>query len=1175
MVIIDNKFYKVNNNEYCKLIHKEYNNLKMIETLDIHERLIGFICKCMEIYKDIQQRETQNKNILSRFFSFNTTHGGFIPINLIPHIDNIYIHSTETHIQNITENNDRFKNNKIQFLFSSNRNEIQDTFQHLLTDNCNFYDIIYIEKLEHPLSYYLDLISSKQYIIICNEKGSLDINEYNIFNLSDTNIHIYICNQLITNFNDCFKYYINKENPQILSFNNLINLCIMVKNGGPQFEKMLIDNLHIIDKWTILDTGSTDNTINIINSVLVGKKYGNLYEEPFINFRDSRNRLLDLAGTSCKYNLMLDDTYVICGKLYNFLNLVRSDQYASSFTLMIRSDDTMYGSNRVIKSNTNLRYIYKIHEVINDKGNLNVVIPEDVSYIEDRRFDYMEKRTYDRKELDLKLLFEEVEDDPNEPRTYYYLAQTYNCLENYEKAFYYFMKRCEFTNAGFIQERVDAAFEAARIANFKLNKSWDFCEKLYVDAFEIDKTRPESLYFIGIHYYLENNFNKAYTYFKQSFEIGFPLHCQYSLKPTLSFHFLPKFLTRVCYYIEDYILGEKASEYFLLNNNKSAEDYEEILSWYNIFKKLNQVSGNKTPTITDKNIFCFVADGGFHPWSGSNILTTGVGGSETYIIEMARYIKLNSNFDVYVFCNTPNEKDEDFEGVHYKHLNHYYKFINTYYVKHCIISRFSEYLPVTFKGFTENVYFVIHDLTPSGIVIPKDNKLKNIFCLTEWHVKYFTSMFTDLSNITVPFYYGIDNRFKLSNSQTNEISKIKNKFIYSSFPNRGLLQLLKMWPTIYEKYPDSTLHIYSDVNNKWSNDVEPEKMALIKNLLLQYNYTQNGYGIYYHGWVKKTELSNAWITSDIWFYPCTFMETFCLTALEAASSKTLCVTNNLAALENTVGNRGIIISGDPTTQEWQNQALYQLFHIMDERNIEQKNKIIDINYKWATTLSWENQANNMLQEYIYPNDKIEYKGMYNWTHNLPPGGKDIFLKIISHFNNNYIKCKFGKQISILEIGTYTGTSLIEMVKLIPNSVGLGVDMWTNYNENELLNVIDNYGVKTSFYNNIKNSGLDNRIKGLQIDSTTALIEFVRDNKKFDFIYIDGSHLLLDCYTDLVLSWQILEQNGIIAIDDYTYNTDNQNILLSPYEGVNHFLKVFKGKYKILEIGYRIFLEKVY
>ncbi len=37
-------------------------------------------------------------------------------------------------------------------------------------------------------------------------------------------------------------------------------------------------------------------------------------------------------------------------------------------------------------------------------------------------------------------------------------------------------------------------------------------------------------------------------------------------------------------------------------------------------------------------------------------------------------------------------------------------------------------------------------------------------------------------------------------------------------------------------------------------------------------------------------LEDAWKTADIWFYPCTFMETFCLTALEAAKSKTFVIT---------------------------------------------------------------------------------------------------------------------------------------------------------------------------------------------------------------------------------------------------------------------------------------------
>ena len=56
---------------------------------------------------------------------------------------------------------------------------------------------------------------------------------------------------------------------------------------------------------------------------------------------------------------------------------------------------------------------------------------------------------------------------------------------------------------------------------------------------------------------------------------------------------------------------------------------------------------------------------------------------------------------------------------------------------------------------------------------------------------------------------------------------------------------------------------------------------------------------------------------------------------------------------------------------------------------------------------------------------------------------------------------------ILEIGTYAGMSLIELVRNIPNSKGIGVDMWSNYNENKLLENIDALQVEQSFYKNIK------------------------------------------------------------------------------------------------------------
>jgi predicted O-methyltransferase YrrM len=1125
-ISIDRVIFQVEENEFEKYEIEKFCNLKLYKDIGEQERLIGLL-------NDLST-DLGIKNLIC----IDTTHGGFIPIkcSYVYENVNIYLNNDSNiktnirtqNIQNIHFPND-IDNNSIMFISKSNIN-------------------IYI---------YSNIILSIT---------PLNLDNYFIYRLSNTKYFLYISKDMNDFFIKNFWYYISDD---LLEYDNLINLCIMVKNGGEQFEKMLLDNIEQFDRWTILDTGSTDNTINIINKVLVGKKKGNLYQEPFINFRDSRNRLLDLAGTQCKFNTMLDDTYVIQGDLRSFLNEVRGDIYSDSFTLFIQSDDTSYGSNRIIKSLTGLRYVHKIHEVITDRNNINIVIPINISKIEDRRFDYTEKRTMERKQLDLKLLYEEVEDDPNNPRSYYYLAQTYNILEDYEKAFYYFNKRCEYINSGFLQERYDAAFEAARMANFKLNKPWEECEKLYLNAFKIDESRPESLYFIGIHYYLENKKKKAYDLFKQGFEIGFPEHCQYSLKPTLSFHYLPKFLTRVCYDVEDYLLGEKVSQFFLLNNKNNADDYEEILSWHKIFQKLNIYKEPKIPVTPVNEILCFVADGGFNPWSGSTILTDGVGGSETYIIEMSRYIKKNSNFDVYVFCNTPEEKDEIFEGVYYKHLNSYYKFINTNYVKHCIISRYSEYLPITFKGFTENVYFVIHDLTPSGIVIPIDLKLKNIFCLTEWHVQYFTERFPTLKDITIPLYYGIDDLFK----NKNEIHKHKNKFIYSSFPNRGLLQLLQMWPKIYKKNPTSTLHIYSDIDNKWSNDVDPEKMSLIKNILNEYNYKKNGFGIYYHGWVNKKELANAWSSVDIWFYPCTFMETFCLTALEAASSKTLCITNDLAALKNTVGNRGIIIKGDPNTEEWQQQALTQLFYIMDENNSEIKDKFIIDNYNWAKSLSWENQAKKLLEEYIYPNNIFEYKGMYNWTHDLPYGSKNIFNQVISYFNSNNLKVKFGKPINVLEIGTYSGTSLIGLINSIPNSTGLGIDLWSNYNKNLLLEVMYDYKVKESFYKNIKNAGLEKRISGIQIDSILALLQFIKDDKKFDFIYIDGFHLLLDCYSDLILSWEILEKGGILAIDDYYYKKD-ENIIESPFEAVNHFMKKYNGQYKTLFMGYRVFLEKL-
>jgi predicted O-methyltransferase YrrM len=121
--------------------------------------------------------------------------------------------------------------------------------------------------------------------------------------------------------------------------------------------------------------------------------------------------------------------------------------------------------------------------------------------------------------------------------------------------------------------------------------------------------------------------------------------------------------------------------------------------------------------------------------------------------------------------------------------------------------------------------------------------------------------------------------------------------------------------------------------------------------------------------------------------------------------------------------------------------------------------------------------------------------------------------------------------------------------------------------------MDELGVEASFYKNIKTEGLEERITGIKGDSYNVLFSMLKENREFDFIYVDGSHLLLDCYADLILSWRLLAKGGMLAIDDYLYNA-NESAVDSPFEGVNKFLKKHQSEIKVIHIGYRVFVQKI-
>lgn len=921
-VIVNNEIFRVNDDEFNIVKHEEYEVLQILENLGKFEKIISLLSELISICPS-----DKTLGFLS------VSHGGFIPIKCCQFYEKVFIlgEINESTLKNTNFNLKNLNINKISFA----------TLNHV--EKCQ---ILYIESKDILTVDVLEKINFKKSLIVAPKSFILSsYYEDNLYEWEDMNLCIYIPRELNLNFIEEFNSFIINNK---FVYDNLINLCVMVKNAGDGFEKIIENNLHLVDRWTFLDTGSTDNTVEIIKKVLANKK-GTLYQEPFINFRESRNRCLDLAGKYCKYNLMLDDTYVVKGDLRKFLTEIRGDQYVSSYSFFIKGDDMEYTTCRLTKSSNNLRYIYKIHEIIQQKDNVNAFIPISTKIsIEDFKNDYMENRTFERKEYDLRMLHEMVQEEPDEPRHLYYIGQTYNILNQYENAAEYFLKRTQHHIKGENTEIADSYFEIARLYNFKLNKPWELCEEYYLKSWEILPEKPDCFYYIGLHYF-DNDKEKSFYWFKKAFECGYnPQSIQHSIRPTIYFTYIPYFLSQLAYLFKDFILGEKVSHVFLSSDwNKTHEFLTTMIEWKNIFNLLNR-QNNTLP------YFCIVADGGWGNWTGSDILTKGLGGSETYVVEISRHIQKTGLYKTIVFCRT--DKVETFGNVVYRPIDDYTLFIKENRVKNVLISRYTEYLPVSYDSDVENVYFCAHDIPIPGKILILHQKLKKIFCMSNYQSQLFKEYYPMVSSIIQTHGLGT-NLYKDQN-----IKKIPHKFIYSSFANRGLLPLLQMWPLIINRYQDATLHIYTDVSRqsnagKWVHDVYKEGIETVINLI------NNLTGVVYHGWVNKKILEEAWMSSDIWLYPCVFSETFCATALEAAISNTLAITTDLGALKETVGDRGVILEikniNDPYSSDWQQKMLPVIFEAIE--NTEKRKLLLEKNYNWAKNLTWENKTKELLE----------------------------------------------------------------------------------------------------------------------------------------------------------------------------------------------------------------------
>jgi glycosyltransferase involved in cell wall biosynthesis/tetratricopeptide (TPR) repeat protein len=329
-------------------------------------------------------------------------------------------------------------------------------------------------------------------------------------------------------------------------------------------------------------------------------------------------------------------------------------------------------------------------------------------------------------------------------------------------------------------------------------------------------------------------------------------------------------------------------------------------------------------------------------WDPTTLEGKGTGGSEIACVNMAReFVKRGHKVTVY---GDP-EKEGVYEGVDYKHHNHGKNmecdiFISSRapWAADCGIKARAKFL------WVHDIHCGPADANMHRLLL----KFDRIFCLSNWHKSYFhqTYNFLDPASIVVT-RNGIDvNRFKDVSATTPK----GNNLIYSSSPPRGLDLLLDLMPEIISRVPDAKLDVYygfwvwEKMANAYNNQADKDNIQRFKNRL------STTPGVTFHDRVSQSELAKAFMKAKVWSYCTEFLESSCISAMEAQAAGCVPVTSRIAAVAETM-KHGIFIDqgyGNPEYRRLFVDAVVMLLKD-DQRRIEYAKAGIE----HGKTLGWD------------------------------------------------------------------------------------------------------------------------------------------------------------------------------------------------------------------------------
>jgi hypothetical protein len=709
--------------------------------------------------------------------------------------------------------------------------------------------------------------------------------------------------------------------------------------------------------WVICDTGSTDNTKEIINDFFNSKNInGELYVDEWKNFAHNRTLALQRAFQKTDLLLVFDADDEIVGNIeMPRVNATIYDEYHLKFG---SSGGTTY--TRVLLINNKKRFVYQsvLHEFICclEPNPTNTVIEGNYYVVSGRsgsRNQDPQKYLKDAKVLEAAHAEALLKNDPLYLRYSFYCANSYKDHGSFEDAIKWY--KITLNQDNWEQEQYVSCLYIYECYE-KLNQTENGFFYL-VKAFRYDTERVECLHPLLVHYCCEGQNQIAYNYYlniKDYFENHylnanidkklFTVMDKYNFyvpyymiliadkvqdfdcvvrmfeiifikkHPILDFWYVKNLLYNLQFFVH-HVKPDKMNQFIdltdeyirilydsdlPLNTLDYLKDYDTRFGLHVSYIYSNLVMNksiifSKEECESSKNILFYTGFADVE-WNYSYMQNNALGGSEKAVAYLSR--SFPKDYNVYVAGVV---KNESFDNVTYVRLHEINHLIKTTAFNTVIVSRYISFYEMFQECSFYQSYIWAHDTQ----LLPYGCNLNETQILTKWE-KYITGC------ICLTQWHK-DQFIAKYPELTNKITTINNGLEIESFSNtnttkakKGKKQSNKF---IYSSRPERGLDILLGL---WPEilDALPDAELVISNYGIEpepalMNIIKKYDSIQYLGKLNTDLLYAEMSTSEYWLYPTYWPETSCITALEMLMSEVICLYYPVAGLPFTIDKYGI------------------------------------------------------------------------------------------------------------------------------------------------------------------------------------------------------------------------------------------------------------------------------